>query len=62
MKRETFQEATPDGIKSGNRIIGYSAAIRQLDGGQYDLQLPEGMRLLSYIWQAEESGLLSLSM
>jgi len=61
MKSENYQEATPDGIKSGNRIIGYSAAIRKLDGGQYDQELPEGMRLLSCIWEAEVSGKLSLS-
>lgn len=54
-------EATPDGIKTGNAVIGYSSVIRQLDGGRYDRNLTEGMHLLSCIWEAEVSGKLSLN-
>lgn len=54
-------EATPDGIKTGNRVIGYSSVIRKLDGGQYDRKLTDGMRLISYVWEAEVSGLLTLN-
>lgn len=62
MNAEMKTEVTPDGIKTGNRTIGYSAAIRQLDGGQFDKNLPDGMRLLSYVWEAERDGLLTLSL
>lgn len=62
MSTELKTEVTQDGIKTGNRTIGYSAAIRQLDGGQFDKNLPDGMRLLSYVWEAERDGLLKLNL
>ncbi|VEC02012.1 Uncharacterised protein [Cedecea lapagei] len=59
-------EATPDGINFMRRddngiyqhqkLIGYRAVIRQLDGGNYDRDLPEGMRALAAIWEAESKG------
>lgn len=61
MKRENYQEATPDGIKSANRIIGYSVAIRQLDDGKYDNCLFDGLRLLACIQDAKSAGWLKLS-
>ena len=62
MSTELKTEVTLGGIKTGNRIIGYSGAIRQLDGGQFDKNLPDGMRLLSYVWEAERNGLLTLNL
>lgn len=62
MNVELKAEVTSDGIKTGNRTIGYSAAVRQLDGGEFDKNLPDGMRLLSYVWEAERDGLLKLSL
>lgn len=55
-------EATPNGIKKGNRVIGYSSLIRQLDEGEYDMDLPEGMRLLSYVWDGVAAKYLTLSL
>ncbi|MGC0217442.1 hypothetical protein [Enterobacter cloacae complex sp. 2025EL-00065] len=37
-------------------MIGYSAAVRQLDNGHYDKQIPDGMELLACIMEAVESG------
>lgn len=62
MSTELITEVTPDGIKTGTRTIGYSAAIRQLDGGQFDKNLPDGMQLITYVWKAERDGLLTLSL
>lgn len=57
----TVVEATPDGINvmarnedgiyQHTRLVGYSAMIRQLDGGQYDSQLSEGLRILAEIYR-----------
>ncbi len=57
MLNSTFKpEPTSTGIRLGNRIIGYSAAVRQLDNGHYDKQIPDGMELLACIMEAVESG------
>ncbi|HDN7458979.1 TPA: hypothetical protein P2B70_003697 [Salmonella enterica subsp. enterica serovar Eastbourne] len=54
-------EPTSTGIRFGNRVIGYSAAIRQLDNGHYDKSIAEGMELLACIMEAVESNWISLS-
>ena len=48
-------EPTSTGIRSGNRVIGYSAAIRLLDNGRYDKHLADGMEILACIMEAVES-------
>ncbi len=49
-------EPTSAGIRlSESRIIGYSAAIRELDNGHYDKRLAEGMEILACIMEAVES-------
>ena len=53
MDRTAFNpEPTSTGIRFGNRVIGYSAAIRQLDNGHYDKNIAEGMELLASIMEA----------
>ena len=42
-------EPTSTGIRSGNRVIGYSAAIRLLDNGRYDKHLADGMEILALL-------------
>lgn len=54
-------EPTSIGIRFGNRVIGYSAAVRQLDNGQYDKRIPDGMELLACILEAVESGWITLN-
>jgi hypothetical protein len=54
-------EATPDGIKTGSRLIGYSGVIRQLDNGDYDKCNYEGLRMLACIQDAKAAGWLTLS-
>jgi hypothetical protein len=45
-------EPTSTGIRlSGNRIIGYSAAIRELDNGRYDKRLADGMKFWPASWK-----------
>ncbi len=61
MSTELNPESTPDGIKTGNRVVGYSAAIRQLDSGHYDKKASEGLRILACIQDAKVNGWLSLS-
>lgn len=61
METKLMPEATPDGIRTGNRIVGYSAAIRQLDGGQHDNKLSSGLRILACIQGAKAAGWLKLS-
>lgn len=61
MNVELNHESTPDGIKTGSRVIGYSAAIRQLDGGYYDKRISEGLRVLACIQDAKAHGWLNLS-
>lgn len=54
-------EAMPDGIRIGNRVIGYSGAIRQLDNGHYDKNNIEGLQILACIQEAKEAGWLHLN-
>ncbi|ESA31633.1 hypothetical protein L912_2631 [Escherichia coli SCD1] len=49
-------EPTSTGIRFGNRVIGYSVAVRQLDNGIYDKRIPDGLDLLACIMEAIESG------
>ena len=55
-------EATPDGIKVGNRVIGYSAAFRQLDDGKHDRNNSEGLRILACVEDAKANGWLHLTL
>lgn len=52
-------EATPDGIRFDNRLVGYSAAIRQLDAGRFDYALPDGLCVVAEIQQGDISGWFS---
>ena len=62
MDRTTFNpEPTSTGIRFGNRVIGYSAAIRQLDNGHYDKSIAEGLELLACIMEAVESNWITLN-
>ena len=54
-------EPTSTGIRSGNRVIGYSAAIRLLDNGRYDKHLADGMEILACIVEAVESNWITLN-
>ena len=55
-------EPTSTGIRlSESRIIGYSAAIRELDNGHYDKRLADGMNILACIMEAVESSWLTLT-
>lgn len=49
-------EPTSTGIRFGNRVIGYSVAVRQLDNGIYDKRIPDGLDLLACVMEAIESG------
>ncbi|EPC3984787.1 hypothetical protein ACRZNG_005014, partial [Citrobacter koseri] len=42
-------------------MIGYSAAIRQLDNGHYDKSIAEGLELLACIMEAVESNWITLN-
>ncbi|HGH5978351.1 TPA: hypothetical protein ACJI8J_001716 [Kluyvera georgiana] len=55
-----YPEPTSTGIRYGNRVIGYSAAIRQLDKGHCDKNIADGMDMLACIMEAVESGWISL--
>lgn len=69
--KQTHAEAIPDGINVMEmnaegvyqqvRMMGYSAAIRQLDNGTYDHDLPAGMRVVAAICEAERKGYYSPS-
>lgn len=55
-------EPTSTGIRlSESRIIGYSAAIRELDNGRYDKHLADGMEILVCIMEAVESNWITLN-
>lgn len=54
-------EPTSTGTRSGNRVIGYSAAIRLLDNGRYDKHLADGMEILASIMEAVESSWITLN-
>ena len=49
-------EATPDGVRFGNRIIGYSSIIRQLDDGRFDSPLSGGFGVIAELSLAESRG------
>lgn len=49
-------EPTSTGIRFGNRVIGYSVAVRQLDNGNYDKRIPDGFDVVACIMEAIESG------
>lgn len=49
-------EATPDGVRIGARLIGYSPIIRQLDGGRFDSPLSEGFGVIAELSLAESRG------
>lgn len=53
-------EATPNGIKIGNRVIGWSSAVKQFDGSRFDSRPSEGLRWLACIMDAEASGWVAL--
>ncbi len=54
-------EPTSTGIRFGNRVIGYSAAIRLLDNGRYDKNIAEGMEILACVMEAVESNWITLN-
>lgn len=55
-------EPTSTGIRlSGNRVIGYSAAIRELDNGRYDKNIAVGMEILACVMEAVESNWITLN-
>lgn len=59
-------EATPDGVNfmqrndSGyyqqQKMIGYKTVVRTLDDGAYDDDLPNGLRLVAAVFEAEAMG------
>lgn len=53
-------ETTPNGIKIGNRVIGWSGAVKQFDGSRFDSRNSEGLRWLACIMDAVAVGWVSL--
>ena len=53
-------ETTPNGIKIGNRVIGWSGAVKQFDGSRFDSRSSEGLRWLACIMDAVAAGWVSL--
>lgn len=53
-------EATQSGVRDGNRVIGYSHIIRELDKGRFDDCIPTALRLLACIQEAKTSGWIQL--
>ncbi|MEG1349557.1 MAG: hypothetical protein RSD49_16095 [Hafnia sp.] len=53
-------ETTPNGIKIGNRVIGWSGAVNQFDGSRFDSRPSEGMRWLACIFDAYAAGWVDL--
>lgn len=53
-------ETTPNGIKIGSRIIGWSGAVKQFDGSRFDSRNSEGLRWLACIMEAVAAGWISL--
>lgn len=51
---------TPNGIKIGNRVIGWSGAVKQFDGSRFDSRNSEGLRWLACIMDAVAAGWVSL--
>lgn len=46
-------EATPDGVRIGSRLVGFSSVIRQLDEGRFDKPLSEGFGVIAELSLAE---------
>ncbi|AMG53738.1 hypothetical protein [Citrobacter amalonaticus] len=62
MDRTAFNpEPTSTGIRFGRRVIGYSAAIRELDNGRYDKNIADGMNILACVMEAVESNWITLN-
>lgn len=53
-------ETIPNGIKIGNRVIGWPGAIKQFDGSRFDSRNSEGMRWLACIMDAVDAGWIAL--
>lgn len=53
-------EATPNGIKIGNRVIGWSGAVKQFEGPRFDSRNSEGLRWLACIMDAVAAGWVDL--
>lgn len=53
-------ETTPNGIKIGNRVIGWSGAVNQFDGSRFDSRPSEGLRWLACIFDADAAGWVAL--
>ncbi|KVJ34758.1 hypothetical protein AWS34_00810 [Enterobacter hormaechei subsp. steigerwaltii] len=53
-------ETTPNGIKIGYRVIGWSGAVNQFDGSRFDSRPSEGMRWLACIFDAYAAGWVDL--
>ncbi|MEG2039499.1 MAG: hypothetical protein RR068_00090 [Hafnia sp.] len=51
---------TPNGIKIGSRVIGWSGAVKQFDGSRFDSRNSEGLRWLACIMDAVAAGRVSL--
>lgn len=51
-----FVEKNADGLYQHTRMLGYSGAIRQLDNGAFDDDLPRGMYVVAELWAAERKG------
>lgn len=49
-------EATPDGVRFNNKVIGYSSVIRRLDDGRFDNPLSEGFGVIAELSLAEING------
>jgi len=54
-------EATPDGIRTGSRVIGWPGAVRQFEGSRFDRCNSEGLRWLACIEEAKAAGWVQLS-
>lgn len=53
-------ETTPNGIKIGNRVIGWSCAVNQFNGSRFDSRPSEGLRWLACIFDADAAGWVAL--
>lgn len=53
-------EATPNGIKIGSRVIGWSGAVKQFEGSRFDSRNSEGVRWLACIMDAVAAGWVDL--
>lgn len=48
--------ATPNGIRTGNRVVGWSCAVRQFDSSYFDHRTQDGFRWQLCIQEAKEAG------